>query len=117
MKPNFADKFNTQNVVSRFKNLPQRIFLDTNVLQYLQDFGEYIFENYRENRECFTSPKGKNISKDHPLYSQIIALHDIFINIDRTDLEFSLSQSIFDEVIKKDDGHFTQWFYDVWDHW
>lgn len=117
MKPKFIDNFNSQNVVSRFENLPQRIFLDTNALQYLQDFGKYIFENYRESRECFTSPKGKTISKDHPLYLQIIALHDIFININRTNLEFALSQSIFEEVIKKDDGHFIQWFYDVWDHW
>jgi len=30
-----------------FNSLPGRIFLDTNVLQYLQDLGECIFEHYQ----------------------------------------------------------------------
>jgi hypothetical protein len=30
-----------------------RIFLDRNALQYLQDFGGYIFEYYRENEDFF----------------------------------------------------------------
>ncbi len=111
------EQITAQDSFMQFNSIPGRIFLDTNVLQYLQDFGEYIFDNYRENEKYFISPKGKNISKDDPLYSQIIALHDIFVNIDRTNLEFALSQSVFDEVIKKDDGYFIQWFYDVWDHW
>jgi hypothetical protein len=39
---------------------PDRIFLDTNALQYLQDFGEYIFEHYRESEEYFQARKGKS---------------------------------------------------------
>ena len=102
--------------------MPGRIFLDTNVLQYLQDFGEYIFDNYRESKDYFITSKGKIISKNNSLYKQIIALHDIFININRTNIEFALSQSVFDEVKRKKRGNqvdisFIQWFYDVWDHW
>jgi hypothetical protein len=36
-----------------------RISLDTNTLQYLQDFGEYIFEHYRESDHYFQTCKRK----------------------------------------------------------
>ena len=44
------------------------MFLDTNVLQYLHDFCEYIFEHYRENDEYFrsgnnTTGKGEQLLK------------------------------------------------------
>lgn len=47
---------------------PGRIFLDTNALQYLQDFGEYIFEYYRESEDYFrsgnnTTVKGEQLLK------------------------------------------------------
>jgi hypothetical protein len=38
---------------------PGRIFLDTNALQHLQVFGEYIFDHYRESEECFQARRGK----------------------------------------------------------
>ena len=90
--------------------------MDTNVLQYLQDFGEYIFDNYRESDEYFRCGR-KTIHKGERLFKEIEALHNIFIGIDRTNFEFALSLSVYHEVEKKEDTHFISWFYDVWDHW
>lgn len=47
---------------------PGRIHLDTNVLQYLQNFGGYIFEHYRKSEDYFrsgnnTTGKGKQLLK------------------------------------------------------
>lgn len=55
MKNNLLDEYSNYDPVKRFNSLHRRVFLDTNVLQYLQDFGEYIFESYNEysNDECF----------------------------------------------------------------
>jgi len=56
------EQIKTKDSYAQFNLIPSRIFLDTNVPQYLQDFGEYIFEHYRENEEYFRSgnnTKGK----------------------------------------------------------
>lgn len=102
--------------IIQFNLIPGRIFLDTNVLQYLQDFDEYIFDNYRENEEKFQTDR-KTIYKGERLFNEVVALHDFFIYVNRANFEFALSESVFREVIKKKDSGFIQWFYDVWDHW
>ena len=122
MKPSFTGKHNAQDAVTRFNQIPGRIFFDTNVLQYVLSFGEYIFDNYKENEEYFLALKGKRIEKDDPLYPQIVALHDFFLGSERAHFEFALSESVYQEVIKKKQGDevdkvFLQWFYYVWDHW
>jgi len=81
--------------------------LDTNVLQYLQDFGEYIFENYRESEECFQMRKGK-IKKGTRLFNEIEALHDFFIGIFRAHFEFALSSAVYKEVSASGDKRFVQ---------
>ena len=53
------EQIKARDSFSQFNSIPGRIFLDTNVLQYLQDFGEYIFEHYRESEEYFQTRKGK----------------------------------------------------------
>ena len=53
------EQIKTKDSYAQFNLIPSRIFLDTNVLQYLQDFGEYIFEHYREIGEYFQARKGK----------------------------------------------------------
>jgi hypothetical protein len=58
MKPSFTDKHNAQDAKTRFDQIPGRIFLDTCALQYIQDFGEYIFDNYQEDEEYFLAPRG-----------------------------------------------------------
>lgn len=122
MKPSFTDKHNAQDAKTRFDQIPGRIFLDTCALQYIQDFGEYIFDNYQEDEEYFLAPRGKRIEKDNPLYPQIVALHDLFLGSERAHFEFALSESVYQEVVQKKQGGeidkgFLQWFYDVWDHW
>lgn len=59
MKTNLIDEYASFDTIKQFESLPGRIFLDTNVLQYLQDFGEYIFDNYNEHskEECFVCGK------------------------------------------------------------
>lgn len=105
-------------MTSCFASIPRRIFLDTNVLQYLQDFGEYIFDHYQENENFLLSLRGKRIEKDNPLYLQIVALGDLFLGISRTNLEFALSESVYREVVqKKNSEEFLQWFYEMWDYW
>ena len=42
-----------------FQRNPRKDIFDTNVLQYLQDFGEYIFKHYRKSEEYFQEPKDK----------------------------------------------------------
>lgn len=117
MKQTLIQAFNSQNLSERFRNLPRRVFLDTNVLQYLQDFGEFIFDHYRENEKYLLGPRGKEITKDNRLYREVLALEKIFLGIDRTNIEFSLSEAVFKEVIDKKDSAFYRWFCDVWDHW
>lgn len=118
MKNNLIDEYASYDTIKQFENLPGRVFLDTNVLQYLQDFGEYIFDNYNEHdeEECFVCGK-TTITKDDRLYGEIEALVQIFgINV-RTPFEIAVSDNTFLEVSGKRDSRFNQWFYDVLDHW
>ncbi len=102
---------------SSYESLPKRIFLDTNILQYLQDFGEFIFDHYQENEEYLISPKGKQISKETTLYKEIEALRFLLLGIDRTNVEFAISENTFNEVQKKEDSSYTRWFFEMWDYW
>ena len=111
-----VEEIQSQDALTRFRLIPGRIFLDTNVLQYVQDFGEYIFDNYRESEDCFQSGK-KTIRKGERLFNEIVALHDFFINVNRAHFEFALSEAVYREVMDKKDSHFLRWFHDVWDHW
>jgi hypothetical protein len=110
-----VEQIQSQDALSRFHLIPGRIFLDTNVLQYLQDLGEYIFDNYRESEDCFLSGK-KTIRKGERLFNEIVALHDFFINVNRAHFEFALSEAVYREVMDKKDS-ISPWFSDVWDHW
>jgi len=117
MRKTLVDIFNAMDDFTKFKRLPKRIFLDTNVLQYLQDFSEYIFDNHRENENYFLSPRGKRISRNDSLYNEIVALKNVFLGIDRTNFEFALSETVFKEVAAKHDDAFYRWFCDVRAHW
>ncbi|GEM_PF-2321062 len=111
------DHIKEQDSFTQFNTIPKRIFLDTNILQYLQDFGEYIFDHYRENKNYFLISKHRIVKRETRLFSEIEALHDCFIGIERTSFEFALSPTIYQEVSEKGDIRFIEWFYDVWDHW
>ena len=111
-----VEQIQSQDALNRFHLIPGRIFLDTNILQYLQDFGEYIFDDYVESEDCFLSVK-KTIRKGERLFNEIEALHDFFINVNRVHFEFALSEAVYREVMDKKDSHFQRWFNDVWGHW
>jgi hypothetical protein len=113
---NLVDKLNDIPSFERFNNLPIRIFLDTNIVQYLCDFGEFIFENHMEEDELMTSNR-KIIPKDSFLYGQITCLRKIFFAIDRSPFHFAVSEFTFAEVQKKQDPRMTKWFFDLWDYW
>jgi len=112
-----SEAYNNGDPFTRFQNLPKRIFLDSNVLQYLNDFGKYIFDHYRESGDYFLSSNGRKISKENRLYNEIVALGKIFLGIDRANFEFAVSKSVLKEVLRKKDGSYTQWFFDIWQHW
>ena len=54
------EQIKTQDSYAQFNLIPGRIFLDTNALQYLQDFGEYIFEHYRKVGNILRHEKAKS---------------------------------------------------------
>lgn len=111
-------EYKTVNMAkSEYKQLPRRIFLDTNVLQYLENFGEFIFDHYQENDECLVSTGGKEVLKDTKLYNEIEALRFLLLGIDRTNVEFAISESTFKEVQKAGKHNYTQWFFEMWDCW
>ena len=100
-----------------YESLPRRIFLDTNILQYLQDFGEFIFDHYQEDERYLISPRGKKILTGSALYNEIEALRFLFLGIDRANIEFVVSKNTFEEVKKKQDARYKQWFFEIWDYW
>ena len=62
------EQIKTKDSYAQFNLIPDGIFLDTNALQYLHDFGEYVFEHYRENEHYFrsgnnTTVKGEQLLK------------------------------------------------------
>lgn len=100
-----------------YRLLPRRIFLDTNILQYLQDFGEFIFDHYQENDDYLISPRGKEVPMGTTIYKEIEALRFLLLGIDRTNVEFAISENTFDEVQKKQDTNYRRWFFEMWDYW
>lgn len=100
-----------------YELLPRRIFLDTNILQYLQDFGEFIFDHYQENDDYLISPREKEIPTGTTLYKEIEALRFLLLGIGRTNMEFVVSENTFEEVQKKRDTKYKQWFFEMWDYW
>jgi len=93
------------NSVCDFESLPSRIFLDSNILQNLQKYGEYIWDN---NIDIIDNIKERR---------NIIALHDIFSLNFRNSFEFALSQNSIKEVFDKGDKSYLQWAFDVLDYW
>ena len=99
------------------KNLPSRIFIDTNVVQYMNDFGEAIFENFNHNYPIYVDSKGKRIIEGTFLHSQLDALRQIVAGIDRTSIEFAVSMGVFTEILEKNDRSLHNWFYELYNYW
>lgn len=92
------------NSVYNFENLPYRIFLDSNILQNLQKYGEYIWDNV-------------DILDNIKEIRNITALHDIFSLNFGSSFEFVLSENSIKEVSNKNDKSYLQRAFDVLDHW
>jgi hypothetical protein len=94
----------------RFAALPTRIFLDTSVLQTLQDYGGFIWENEEPSPDA-------SIHRVPGGYQELDALRSIFLVNGRALFEFALSEHSLSEVAARRDSRFLQWAYDVMDHW
>ena len=89
---------------------PHRVFLDTNVVNMILDYGEMI-------HDCVEVPadfKGR-------LHSDIEALRGIFFTGQRAFWELAVSPLTYREVIRtKDATHqqrLTSWFFEIWEYW
>jgi hypothetical protein len=105
------------NLSADIKNIPQRIFLDTNVVQYIHDFGEYIFENHTDSNDFFENSRKKKIHKGTFLYNEIEALNIIFSAVERTPFDFAISEKVFHEINSGNNHNLNRYFYDLWDYW
>jgi hypothetical protein len=97
-------------VTSRFEDIPRRIFLDSSVLQTLQTYGGFLYENE-------PLPPGDRMRRDPKGVAKLDALRLIMHVAERAPFEFALSANSFVEVQRKGDSSYLQWAYDVLDHW
>lgn len=95
---------------SRFEDIPRRIFLDSSILQTLQNYGWFLYEN---------EPLSVHdpIHRDSLGTAKLEALRLIMQIAERAPFEFALSRNSFVEIIAKGDSEYLQWAYDVLDHW
>jgi hypothetical protein len=95
---------------SSFEEIPHRIFLDSSLLQTLQDYGGFLYENepIAAKDRIFRDPNG---------LAKLEALRLIMNVSERAPFEFAISNNSFTEVYGKGDAHYVQWAYDVLDHW
>ena len=87
---------------SLFENLPKRTFMDSSVLQTLEDYGEYVYDGgeLKYNFAILKTPNGlKNLD----------ALRYIMEVAQRVNFEFALSKNSLNEVYVKHDFNYIQW--------
>jgi len=92
------------------EDMPRRIFLDSSMLQTIQDYGEFLYEN---ETILPTDP----IHRDSKGIAKLDGLRNIMKVNERALFEFAISHNSFKEVEAKGDLHYLQWAYDVLDHW
>lgn len=81
---------NNSKIVDDFEKLKVRIFLNSNILQNLQKYGEYIWDNVETS---VTGRDSKNIEE----------LRNIFSINFRASFEFALSRNSIEEVSESKD--------------
>lgn len=97
-------------MTSRFEDIPRRVFLDSSVLQTLQMYGGFLYENE-------PLPPGDRMRQDPKGVAKLDAPRFIMQVAERAPFEFALSANSFVEVQRKGDSSYLQWAYDVLDHW
>jgi len=96
--------------MSSFKDIPSRIFLDTSILQILQNYGAFVFENVpiSGNDTIHRDPQG---------YQKLESLYNLFLTEKRAPFQFAISDFSFVEVNRKGCSSYLQWAYEILDHW
>src|SRR5271157_5915745 len=97
------------HVSSRFKDIPQRIFLDSSALQTLQTYGGFLYESEP------LSPRDR-IYRDPKGVAKLENLRWIMQVAERAPFQFALSRNSFIEVQRRGDTDYLKWAYDVLDH-
>lgn len=90
-----------------FDELPQRIYLDTNVIGALWDHGAAVFDG-----ELF-----ELVGSSGARQADVEALRLIFLINERALFEWVVSPANLDEVAAARDGRFLRWALDILDHW
>lgn len=96
--------------VSSFYGLPRRIFLDSNILQNMLNYGAFVWEGE-------PLPDSAKVLKDRFGLDKLEALRAIMFVNQRAGFEFALSERSLEEVRASGDPIYLQWAYDVLDHW
>lgn len=99
-----------QEVVTAWRKLPRRIYLDTSTLQTIYDYGEVIWEN----EPLMKSGRAAKVSG---LADEVLALRNIFQINERAQFGFAVSAASLNEVAAKGSRCYTQWVHDVLDTW
>jgi hypothetical protein len=96
--------------ISSFYELPRRIFLDSSVLQTLQDYGAFLWDGEALSETA-------RVRRDPYGLDKLEALRAIMFVNQRANFEFALSEHSFVEVLDKGDPLYLGWAHDVLDHW
>ena len=90
---------------SLVENLPKRMFMDSSVLQTLEDYGEYVYDGgeLKYNFAILKTPNGLNLN----------ALRYIMEVAQRINFEFALSKNSLNEVYAKHDFNYIQWTHEM----
>ena len=90
--------------------LPRRVFLDTNVVNFVLDHGPSIFDG--------EDPQGQLSETD---LADLQALHLIFVTGERAHWELAVSPLTYEEISRTPDPRrrkdLAHWFGEVWSHW
>jgi hypothetical protein len=94
----------------RLSCMHMRIFLDSSVLQCLQSYGEFVYENVEPSAtdRIHSIPHG---------YEELDALRAIFFIGKRAPFEIALSNNSFAEVQARGDSHYLGWAGEVLAYW
>jgi hypothetical protein len=90
-------------------SLPTRIFLDSNVLQIVFDYGGAVFEN-----ECIAEFDRLHQITEGP--QSVEALRLLFLAAERGPFEFIVSEGSLKEAADRRDSRYLRWVLDVSDH-
>ncbi|MEE9251910.1 MAG: hypothetical protein V3U74_00955 [Thermodesulfobacteriota bacterium] len=92
------------------EEIPGRVFLDTSALNFILDFGEYIFDG---------SPKPDELNQR--IRNDIDALYNIFLTGQRASWQLAISPFTYTEITNTKDikrrESLNSWFMDVWYYW